>query len=103
MIRDTFVMRNGRLVPKRLAAPLVSANQSVSVISDTMAATWHPADGKHYDSKSKFRSVTRAHGCVEIGTEKFAPRKRMPETPIERYREQVQRAIYECENPWAKT
>lgn len=101
MIRDTYVMRNGKLVPKRLAVSHV-ARSSVSVISDTMADTWHPADGKHYDSKSKFRAVTKAHGCVEIGNEKFAPRKPVPETPIERYREQVQRAIYECENPWAR-
>lgn len=39
------------------------------IIEDTMAPTWHPADGKYYDSKSKFRQVTKAHGCVEVGND----------------------------------
>lgn len=39
------------------------------VHQDTMNPTVHPCDGKLYESKSAFRSVTRAHGCYEIGNE----------------------------------
>jgi len=40
------------------------------VISDSMDATWHPADGKTYESKSAFRRVTRAAGFEEVGNER---------------------------------
>lgn len=37
-------------------------------IQDEMPATKHPIDGKYYTSQSKFREVTKAHGCEEVGT-----------------------------------
>lgn len=45
------------------------------VISDTIGDTWHPADGKHYDSKSNFRRATKSRGMVEVGTEKQVDRR----------------------------
>lgn len=39
------------------------------VITDEMPPTSHPCNGKFYTSKAKFRNETRAHGCVEVGTE----------------------------------
>jgi hypothetical protein len=39
------------------------------VIADEMPATQHMADGAYYTSKRKFRAVTRAHGCVEVGND----------------------------------
>lgn len=39
------------------------------VIQDTMDATWHPIDGKMYESKSQFRRTTRANGCYEVGND----------------------------------
>ena len=38
------------------------------IASDTMDLTEH-VDGKFYDSKSKFRAVTKAHVCVEVGND----------------------------------
>ena len=38
------------------------------VISDSMDLTEH-VDGKHYDSKSAFRAVTRREGYVEVGND----------------------------------
>lgn len=46
------------------------------VIGDTMPALEH-VDGKHYDSKSAFRAVTKAHGYQEVGND--ASRLRAPE------------------------
>lgn len=39
------------------------------IIGDEMPATQHMADGGIYTSKRKFRDVTRAHGCVEVGND----------------------------------
>lgn len=64
---ETFVMRNGKLVPKRLAA---RQSSGPSVISDYLPDLKHPLTGKVMDSKSSFRRVTRAHGCVEVGNER---------------------------------
>lgn len=40
-----------------------------AVHQDTMDATLHPADGRMYESKSRFRRTTKDHGCIEIGNE----------------------------------
>lgn len=50
------------------------------IIGDHMDAAEHPCDGKVYESKSAFRRVTKANGCIEVGTDpqrlkKFSPRK----------------------------
>jgi hypothetical protein len=39
------------------------------VITDEMPATQHMADGNFYTSKRKFRTVTRAHGFIEVGND----------------------------------
>jgi hypothetical protein len=39
------------------------------IIRDSMDAVLHPADGKHYDSKSQFRRVTAEHGLIELGND----------------------------------
>lgn len=70
MSRETYVMRDGKLVPKRLASPKhAPAGRAHHVISDDMPAAMHMMDGKTYESKSQFRAATRAHGCVEAGND----------------------------------
>lgn len=86
-----YVYRNGRLVPKSTAGSRASG-RSVHVISDAMADTWHPCDGRMYDSKSNFRSVTRAHGGIEIGNENPMPRAPEPDRTI---KADIARAIAE--------
>lgn len=70
-MREIYVYRNGEVVPKGESEPY----RGVHVISDTISGLWHPSDGKIYDSKSRFRSVTKAHGGIEVGNEKqrFVP------------------------------
>lgn len=46
------------------------------VQGDTMQPTWHPANGKTYDSMSQFRQVTKEHGCVEIAGTNLNPGKK---------------------------
>jgi hypothetical protein len=67
--RETYVLRDGKLVPKSQAAPLRSSGPYVQSDNLPGGALRHPATGKLMDSKSQFRDVTRAHGCVEVGNE----------------------------------
>lgn len=94
MSRSTYVLRNGELVEKHLAAPLTP--RAHSVISDTMDDTWHPATGRLMDSKSGFRRVTKSHGYEEVGTSKTWASSR-PEIPDAAYRDSVERAMSEVE------
>jgi hypothetical protein len=41
-------------------------------------------DGKFYSSKHAFRSVGRAHGLVEVGTERLKPKQRTADNPHKR-------------------
>jgi hypothetical protein len=70
----TWVMRNGRLVPKHKAAPLGTVGVR-GVISDHLPDLIHPCTGKRMDSKSEFRKVTRAKGGVEVGNEPLVDRR----------------------------
>ena len=45
------------------------------VISDTMDPV-EQVDGRFYTSKSAFRAVGKAHGLIEVGNEKIAPKQR---------------------------
>lgn len=74
MLRGIFVYRDGELVPKHLAAPLVpraarSAFSAPSVRSDTTDAFRSMADGKLYDSKSNYRAELKRQGMREIGND----------------------------------
>lgn len=71
----TFVMRGGKLVDRAIAGPR-DTGRVQGVITDTMHAMRHPITGKWMDSKSGFRQVTRAHGCVEVGNEIQRDRRR---------------------------
>ena len=73
--------------PKRGAFPCPR------VMTDTMELTEH-IDGKFYDSKSKFREVTKAHGCIEVGNDpaRHRPVQKATADPVKR-REAVQKVI----------
>ena len=96
----TYVYRDGKLVDKRRAKPLYSLNAASFVISDTMDPTLHHCDGKLYTSKSKFRQTTKAHGCIEYGSE--IPALTKPRQPIKldpaKRREDIRRTIYDLRN-----
>jgi hypothetical protein len=43
------------------------------LVRDQMDPTWHPSDGREYESKSQFRQVTKAKGGVEVGNDSQTP------------------------------
>lgn len=97
----TFVYRNGKLVDKAKAPPREGIHgQSSFVISDEMAPTRHMADCKIYTSKTKFRQATRAHGCVEVGTETPTLLKARAPVTLDRgqRRDAIRQAIHQLRN-----
>jgi hypothetical protein len=95
----TYVLRNGQLVEKHLATPLVSGNTAPNVISDIMEPTRHMASGRYHTSKAAFRQDTRDHNCIEVGTDQsiLKPRKPIPLSGEQR-RADIRRTIYELKN-----
>lgn len=96
----TFVMRNGKLIDRNEAEPLIEVfGYGPSVISDTMPDTRHMANGRYYTSKAAFRAATKAAGCVELGNDSSltTPRKRIP-LSREKRREDIKRTIYNLRN-----
>lgn len=100
MSRETWVFRGGKMVRKTSRQ---ASSQGIMVISDSLPDLLHPATGKRYDSKSRFRAETRVRGLVEFGTEqqKRRPVEMSPVAPaikqaIEKlrsgYRPQMERA-----------
>jgi hypothetical protein len=73
-MRETFVYRDGCLVPKhRAAAPYSRGPRSElpfpHLIRDQMGAVRSMLDGQLYDSKSALRATYKAAGVEEIGTD----------------------------------
>jgi hypothetical protein len=79
---------DGRQVYRRVQDEPVARSHfpAPMVIGDGMDHLQHPADGRHYDSKSRFRRVTKDHGCVEMGNDpaRFRPRKQEIDTKANR-------------------
>ncbi len=90
MARGTFVLRDGKLVPKHLARPLETRGPRSSlprpnVISDNIGGIQglvNPSDGKYYTSKAQMRAENRARGLTEVGNESFPERKAPSEAEV---------------------
>ncbi len=89
-----FVYRNGHLVDRDTAPPR-HLGPVRGVISDSMPAMRHPSTGKLMDSKSQFRAVTRAHGCVEVGNDQQRDSRRMDGFDTSARKADIARAINE--------
>lgn len=76
-MRGTFVMRNGRLVPKHSAPPRHSNAKMRQVISDDLGSDLEHhgyGDGRRTASKSVFRRWTKDAGLIEKGNDREKPR-----------------------------
>jgi hypothetical protein len=68
-----YVWRGGEWLKAHRVAP--GPSLFPSIIRDHMDPLLHPCTGETLDSKSAFRAVTKAHGCVEVGNELPTPRR----------------------------
>lgn len=76
MSRGKWVFEDGKLVPynQRKQRGVVHF-----VIDDTMPETWHPCTGELINSKSRFRQITKQHGCIEYGNERLVDKRNLEE------------------------
>lgn len=80
MARKIFVYRDGKFVElSETQRETANKPKTASFIQDSMPPTWHPCDGKTYESKSAFRAVTKASGGEELGNDApmSAPKPKM--------------------------
>lgn len=78
--RETYVMRNGRLVLKREAAPLVVSGAAPFVISDlapyrAVAADKHNGSRPVIGGRRQHREFLSRNGYTEVGNERVTPRR----------------------------
>lgn len=77
MARERFVYdrQQGKLVPawvfyeKQARGVARSDLPAPMLISDSLADVLNPADGKRYDSKSKYYAAVKAKGCEIVGSD----------------------------------
>ena len=73
---------------------------TLNVITDGMDYTRHMCNSRYYDSKSRFRQVTKEHGCIEVGNEEahmLKPRKQVKLDKRKRV-DDIKKAIYDVKN-----
>lgn len=64
-MRETYVLRDGKLVPKSQSAPL--SRGFFNVMPDI--AEFRTQDGKVIGSRSELRSYEQAHGVKQVGND----------------------------------
>ncbi len=64
--------------------------KGVNIIKDRMRPLLHPCTGQMIDSKSRFRKITKAHGCVEVGGS-FAEHKKQRDNYVKQINTQERR------------
>jgi hypothetical protein len=96
---STYVYRNGKVIEKHLAPPLLTSNAAPHVISDIMPETRHMATNRYFTSKAAFRAETKAAGYIEVGNDPAITRPRKP-VPLsrEKRRDDIRRTIYDLRN-----
>ena len=70
MTRTTYVLRDGELVEKHLAAPLHASADAPMIRPDGMAPIRSMADGGIYDSRSRYYASVRRAGCEIVGDDR---------------------------------
>lgn len=81
MPRETYVWRNGELVPKHLAPPLHAPKSRMQVIKDIEPYRAIGVDNRIVGGRRQHREMLRSHGLVEIGSE--SQTQRAPENRVD--------------------
>lgn len=82
MSRESFVFRNGELIPKHLAGPHPRAASREFQVMPDIAEFRSPVDGSVISSRSHLRHHNRAHGVAQIGNDRLE-RRFTPAPPVE--------------------
>lgn len=76
--RETYVYRDGKLVPKHLAGPTPSKGRGIQVIKDIEPYRAIGIDNSIVSGRKQHRDLLRAHGCIEVGNENIAKLRQPP-------------------------
>lgn len=80
MARETYVYRDGQLIPKHLAPPLQrSRGQGIQVIKDIEPYKAVAVDGRVISGRRQHREMLRNNDLIEVGDQ--APREMPPPPP----------------------
>jgi len=84
MARETYVFRDGKLIPKNLAPPLARPRgEGVQVIRDIEPYKNIALDGKMIGGRRQHRDMLRAHNCIEIGDQAKTTPPREPPNKVD--------------------
>lgn len=96
--RGTWVMRDGKLIPKHEAPPLNPVHgRGPMIISGTIDHVLNMADGKRYTCKRSYEKAVRAAGCEIIGNEPVEKRANVYVPDRKEIRKDVVEAIQKVE------
>lgn len=73
MPRETYVLRDGQLVPKHLAKPLPGRSWNVMPDIEPFVS---PIDNSVIGGRRQKREHMKAHGVIDVGNEKLEPKPR---------------------------
>lgn len=97
MVRRTYVLRDGVLVPKELAKPRPVAPYVIDDIKPYQSMIdGHMVTG----GRREHRNHLREHGCIEVGSED--PRKHVRPKEMPRAHQDIKRAIEEVQRAQRK-
>lgn len=94
MARETYVYRDGQLIPKHLAPPRHSPSRGIQVIKDIEPYQNIAVDNKVIGGRRQHRDMLRAHRLIEVGDQaRTEPTKPQPNVVDRGLVETIKRAM----------
>ena len=90
--RGSWVVRDGKLVPKHLAPPRMYRGAGLQVIKDIEPFQNIAVDGKVIGGRRQRRDMIRAHNLIEVGNEPPVNRKQLPEWSTREFANDIKQA-----------
>ncbi len=91
--RGSWVMRDGKLVPRHLAPPRHRKGQGLQVIKDSEPFLNIAVDGGYIGGRRQRRDMMRAHNLTEVGNEAPINRKQHDAFDTRRFAEDVKQGF----------
>lgn len=83
MPRETWVYRDGKLIPKHLAPPRKGRGHGLQVIKDIEPYQNIAVDGKVIGGRRQHRDMLKAHNLIEVGDQAPTTPPREPPSRVD--------------------
>lgn len=94
MPRESFVWRDGKVIPKHLAPPRLGRGSGLQIIKDIEPYENIAVDGKVIGGRRQHRDMLRAHRLIEVGDQAQTSAPREPESRVDhRLVQDIKRAM----------